>query len=334
MIAQPLYFCPHVRTDTLQRRCSRHEGALKDPVSTGRRDDLRGAALVLASTVAYGSMAILAKIAYAGGVGPVGLLAFRFALASALFAAGARGARALPWRLRVRLWALGAVFVVNAVSYFTALRLAPASLVSVLVFTYPIMVMFLGALFGLEPLAVRGLLAAALATAGATLAVGGSAAGATATGVVLALVAAFLYAAYVVIGSRLVATVPTEAVARHVVGASAVLAAPWAWLRGELVLPGSASAWLSLLVIGTVSTYVAMRAFLAGVERIGAGRASVLSTTEVFVTVGLAATLLGEPLGLRQLSGAGLVLAAVLLQNVSALRANGARNADGDQGSV
>ncbi len=287
----------------------------------GGKPEARGVALVLASTVAYGSMAILAKVAFAGGVRPLGLLAFRFLLASLLFGITIpRTSRALPWPIRFRLWGLGGVFIVNAVAYFTALERTPASLVSVLVFTYPVMVMFLSALFGLDPLTVRGLASAFLAVAGSALAIGGTAGGASVSGVALALLAALLYAGYVVIGSRLLASIPTEAVARHVVGVSALLSLAWGAGRGELTLPSTVSAWLSLAVIGTVSTFVAMRAFLAGVERIGATRASVLSTLEVFVTVGLSALFLGEAVSLRQAVGAALVLAAVLLQNLGASR--------------
>jgi len=298
---------------------------LAPPMSkAGARPEAQGAALVLASTVAYGSMAILAKIAFAGGVRPLGLLAFRFALASLLFTlTRPRAAAPLPWPIRFRLWGLGGIFIVNAVAYFTALERTPASLVSVLVFTYPVMVMFLCALLGIDPLTVRGLIAAVLAVAGSALAIGGTTGGASLSGVALALLASFFYACYVVIGSRLLATVPTEAVARHVVGVSAVLSLVWGGWQGELALPSTAAAWMSLVVIGTVSTFVAMRAFLAGVERIGAARASVLSTLEVFVTVGLAALFLGEAVGLRQLAGAALVLAAVLLQNLGASRLGG-----------
>lgn len=290
----------------------------------GSRPAARGVSLILASTVAYGSMAILAKIAFAGGVRPLGLLAFRFLLASLLFTLTIpRAARSLPWPIRFRLWGLGGIFIVNAVAYFTALERTPASLVSVLVFTYPVMVMFLSALLGLDPLTVRGLTAAVLAVAGSALAIGGTTGGASTSGVALALLAALLYACYVVIGSRLLATIPTEAVARHVVGVSALLCLPWGAWRGELVLPSTTAAWVSLVIIGSVSTFVAMRAFLAGVERIGAARASVLSTLEVFVTVGLAALFLGEAVSLRQVAGAALVLAAVLLQNLGASRLGG-----------
>jgi drug/metabolite transporter (DMT)-like permease len=58
---------------------------------------------------------------------------------------------------------------------------------------------------------------------------------------------------------------------------------------------------------------VPIAAFLLALPRIGPGTASILSTFEVVVGVGLAALLLGESLGPLQLLGAGLVLAAVIV---------------------
>ena len=56
------------------------------------------------------------------------------------------------------------------------------------------------------------------------------------------------------------------------------------------------------------------------VARIGAVRASVLSSLEVVVTLILAAIFLGEALGPRSLAGAVLILSAVVFQNLGTLR--------------
>ena len=47
-------------------------------------------------------------------------------------------------------------------------------------------------------------------------------------------------------------------------------------------------------------------------KRLGAGDAATLSTLEPVVTLLLAALILGEGLTLKQLSGAGLILSAVV----------------------
>jgi drug/metabolite transporter (DMT)-like permease len=99
--------------------------------------------------------------------------------------------------------------------------------------------------------------------------------------------------------------------------ASAVAFTAWAAIDGGLALPPSMAAWGSLVVIAVVSTVVALRALLAGLARIGPGRTAVLSALEVPLTLGLAAAFLGEGLGARQWAGGGLILGAVLLQNIA-----------------
>lgn len=71
------------------------------------------------------------------------------------------------------------------------------------------------------------------------------------------------------------------------------------------------------LCLGTVLPVVA---FLAGLERIGATNAAMLSTLEPVGTVLLAAMLLGETLKPVTLAGGGLILVAVLLLMLDQLR--------------
>jgi drug/metabolite transporter (DMT)-like permease len=286
-----------------------------------RREEARGLAYISLSTLAYGSMPIVGKLTYAAGVAPVTALAWRFAVAVAIFAVvQRRDEPRLPWRRRLVLWSLGLVFSINAFAYFAGLQTVPAATVAVLIYTYPVLVMLLSALIGLESLTARGLTAALLAFAGCALTTGGFAGIAADRGVVLVFVSAFVYASYVVLGGRFAADVPAEVAARHLVQACAVVLVPWAALRGELALPSSPLAWAAVLALGSWCTVVPIRAFLAALQHIGPGRAAVFSSVEVIVTIVLAVTLLGEPLGLRQVAGATLILSAVVLQNLRGLR--------------
>ena len=58
---------------------------------------------------------------------------------------------------------------------------------------------------------------------------------------------------------------------------------------------------------------LAISLFLAGLPRVGAARAALLSTWEPVVTVGLAVVLLGDRLSLVQVLGGALVLIAVVV---------------------
>jgi len=291
----------------------------------GRRDpgsETRGLLYVLLSSSGYGSLPILAKIAYAAGVRTPGLLAWRFAGAWLLFALLARRRPALAPRARWRLWGLGTIFVANTLTYFGALEGAPASTVSLLVYTYPVIVALVSAALGLERLTVRSVGAATLAVSGCALTAEAAMAGSP-RGVVLSLATAFIYASYVVLGSRLARDIPSETVSFHVTLVCTVLYVPWALASGDLFLPPAPAAWITVAAMGLFCTVVPIRAFLAGLARIGPARAAVVSSLEVVVALGLAALFLHERIGRRQWIGGALILAGVLIQNLGALGRTG-----------
>jgi drug/metabolite transporter (DMT)-like permease len=278
-----------------------------------RPDAARGIFFLLVSTAAYGTMPILAKGAYHYGVQTGALLFWRFLGAAALFALMSRR-KALALRQRVVLWGLGVVFVGNALTYFIALETVPATTVSLVVYTYPVIVMLESALLGLESLTLRGLVSAVLAVTGCALTAG--AALSYGPGVYYALACAVIYATYIVLSSRFARDIPAETAALHLAQAAAVGLAFVGSARGGLALPPSPVAWVLVFAIALLCTVVAMYAFLAGLVRVGPGRAAVVSSLEVVVTLVLALVFLGERLGPRQWAGAVLILGAVLLQNL------------------
>jgi drug/metabolite transporter (DMT)-like permease len=285
------------------------------------RDETRGLALVALSTMAYGVLPILGKVAYAAGVRPLPLLAWRYVIAAGLIALLERGPRP-PLRARLTLWAIGSVFVFNSVAYFRALEQIPASVTALVLYTYPVIVALLAAFAGVERLRWRSLLAAFGAFAGCALTAGGATADAPlpASGVAWALAAALVYASYIVLSSRFGAGVPARVLALHLAQAAAVICVGLALAGGGLSLPLAPQALLSVAGIGVVSTVVAMTAFLAGMALVGPTRASVLGSLEVIVTLLLAFLLLGERLSAWQWAGATLILGALAFQNLGVLR--------------
>jgi drug/metabolite transporter (DMT)-like permease len=290
-------------------------------VSLSARDEARGLGLVTLSTLAYGVLPIFGKAAYAAGVGAITLLAWRYAIATLLLAPVVRGPR-LPLRERARLWAIGSVFVVNSIAYFRALETIPASVASLVIYTYPVLVALLAAAARVERLTLRALLAALLAFSGCALTAGGAPAGAPIDprGIAWTLLGALVYAAYIVLSRRFGHGVPARVLALHLTQASGIVCAALALAGSGLWLPKEPRAWAAVAGIGVVSTVVAITSFLAGMALIGPTRASVLSSLEVVVTLVLAAALLGERLAPLQWAGAALILGAVALQNAPALR--------------
>ena len=285
------------------------------------KGEARGLALIALSTLAYGVQPIFGKVAYAAGVTPLPLLAWRYLIALVCLALLERGPRP-PLRVRLRLWGIGSVFVFNSVAYFMALDALPASVTALVLFSYPVIVALFAALAGVEPLTWRSLLAALGAFAGCALTAGGLelSAGLPVRGVAWALAAAVVYAGYVVLSSRFGHGVPARVLALHVVQVSALLCVVFAVLGPGLALPREPRAWLSVAAIALVSTVVSMIAFLAGMALVGPSRASVLASLEVLVTLVLAFLLLGERLSPLQWAGAALILGAVAFQNAAALQ--------------
>ena len=258
-------------------------------------------------------MPILAKLAYQHGVVTGTLLFWRFALAALLFALLARRGPP-PWRQRVVLWALGAVFIGNALAYFKALETVPATTVSLVVYTYPVIVMLESALLGLESLTVRGLVSALLAFAGCALTAGAFRGGGP--GIYYALA----YRGHLRDLHRPVQPLCAERArgdGRPAPGPGGGGGDGPVRLRAGRARDARRAGGLGLvLAITILCTVVAMYAFLAGLARVGPGRAAVLSSLEVLVTLVLAYVFLGERLGPRQWAGAVLILGGVVLQNL------------------
>jgi drug/metabolite transporter (DMT)-like permease len=135
-------------------------------------------------------------------------------------------------------------------------------------------------------------------------------------GVALTLLSAFIYALYVVVSSRFASEIPSEVAAAHLAQACAVFFLVAGAVRGELAVPARLTAWGLIATIAVVCTVVALRAFLAGLALVGPARASVASSVEVLVTIGLAVAFLGERIGARELAGGALILGAVALHNL------------------
>jgi drug/metabolite transporter (DMT)-like permease len=270
-------------------------------------------ALVLLSAVGFGSIALFAKFAYAVGVEPTMLLALRFVVAVALLAPVVFIKRIpLPrGRELAGFAAMGALYTAQSQCYFTALLHASSGLVGLLLYVYPVLVTVLAVLLGWEKLDRRTLILLLAATVGMAITLGGKIEGKP-LGVMLALLAAGVYALYILLGNRLTQNTHPLA-ATLVVLAGAALGNGALAVAGDSAWPQDATAWLAIGAIALFSTVLAIAAFLAGVKHIGAPRASILSTLEPVITLGLGVALLHESVSATQLLGGTMVLGAVVL---------------------
>jgi drug/metabolite transporter (DMT)-like permease len=280
-----------------------------------------GALLCLASATAFGAMGIFGKLAYAEGATVGTLLAARFVLAAALlwvYAAGSRGVRrlrAVPRRDLALALGLGAFgYSAQAGSYFAALDRLDASLLSLLVYTFPAIVAVTAVAIGRERASRRTAVALTLASAGLVLVLAGAAAGALdPLGTALGLTAALIYSAYILSSEGVAERIGPVVLSTLVCTGAAATLTLGGLVGGQLDLGGvSATGYGWLAGLAVVSTVGAVGLFFAGLQRVGPTAASILSTLEPVVTVGLAFAVFGESLGGAQLAGAALVLLGCL----------------------
>jgi drug/metabolite transporter (DMT)-like permease len=284
-----------------------------------------GTLLCLASGASFGTMAIFGKLAYGDGATVGTLLSVRFALAAVLFwallAAGgaAREARSLRRRDLVAGLALGACgYSLQSGLFFAALQRIDASLLSLLIYTFPAIVAAAAVALGRERLDGRRLVALALALGGLVLVVAGAGTGALdPLGVGLGLAAALVYSAYILVSDGVAGRVSPRLLAALVCTGAAVTLSAGSAVLGDL-RPGAltAAGWGWLACLAVVSTVASIGLFFAGLRRVGPTTASILATVEPLVTVVLAFLAFGETLGPAQLAGGSLVLTAVLVLNV------------------
>lgn len=273
--------------------------------------------LCLASAVGFGAMAILAKAAYRSGVGVVPLLATRFTLAAVAFWLVAAARRPLLPARRDALAGVGlglGGYAAQSACFFAALRHVDAGLASLLLYAYPALV-FAGAVaLRRERASAQRLGALGLATAGVVLVlVGGGTGALDGVGVLLGLGAAVAYTGYILAADGLVARVDPFVLAAIVTTAASAGVVAFGGATGQLAFGFGAGGWVAVVGIALLSTVMPMAAFLLGLQRVGPATASIVSTVEPAVTVGLAVAVLGETLGPVQLVGGAVVLLAVVL---------------------
>jgi drug/metabolite transporter (DMT)-like permease len=273
--------------------------------------------MVLVSATAFGTLSILAKLAYGAGLSTYQLLAFRFVLASVGMWGLALALHQNPLQLQRRqllnlLGLGGIVYTAQSLTYFIALRSLPASLCVLIVYIYPSLVVIAGWIFFRRSISIWTGVALAASFLGVALLLGG-ARFQLAWALVFAIAAPVIYTGYILLGERVMSTVPAAAASAVIFSGAASAFCVLALLNRQLLLPGTTNGWLVGIAIAVIPTMVAISFFLAGLPRIGANRAAVLSTWEPVITVLLAVVLLGDRLSVVQVAGGALVLLAVVV---------------------
>lgn len=277
--------------------------------------DRAGVVLCLVAGGSFALQPVLVKLAFDGGASVASVGALRFLLAAAVLGLLARRAlAAAPLRTLLPPFLLGlTIYGLETGLFFASLERIDVSLASLLMCSYPALVVAGAVLLRRERASRRRLAALVVALAGVTLVLAGGVGGALdPVGIAFALAAAVAYAAYVLVSDRLLGRTEPLVLATMLCAGAATAFALGGAATGSLA-PGPPPTLLLVGAIALVATVLPIAAFLGGVRRLGPSRATILGTVEPPVTIALSALVFGERLGPLQLLGAALVLAGVLI---------------------
>ncbi|CAN5670993.1 DMT family transporter [soil metagenome] len=199
--------------------------------------------------------------------------------------------------------------------YAYALEWSSVPISTVLLYLAPSIVGIGAALFLGEQFGLRQGVSTLLAFAGCVLVVGliGGNNEVTTKGIVAGLASAVLYASFTLLGKPLMARYgSSSALVYHLIFGSIGL------IVVSLIINGGIKASLGAILViglfnGIFNTLLPIASYSIGMQRMSAGTASTIATLEPVLAIVLSWALLDESLGIVQILGAGLVIAAVVL---------------------
>lgn len=270
---------------------------------------MSGIVLSAVAAVAFGTLAIFAKLGYEDGAELLPLLATRFVIAASLLALYHLAARRPLWPGRghaIRLMLLGAVgYATESTLFFMGVERAPAAVVSLVFFTYPMWTALFALAARMERYSHRTALSLLLGTAGVGMIF--SIRLESLAGPLFALGAAVSLAVYL-----LVVQVVTEGIVPSVAATWISFGAALAFGAGALFAGGEmpAAALDDAAALGLATAFAFVLLYRA-IALIGSAKAAVASMLEPVATIVLAALLLDEAITVRVALGAVLVVAAL-----------------------
>jgi drug/metabolite transporter (DMT)-like permease len=282
---------------------------------------LIGIFLIVVAAASFATSPIFARIAYDAGANPNTFLFIRFAIAATVLTL-IMVFKGIQWprgRLLVSLVLIGGVcFAGLNFSFYTALTLAPVSLVIVIAYMYPALVTLLSALFLKQPITNQKIAALFLTLVGVAVTTGLDWGGQY-LGIVLAITTAVIYSAYFTFGSlsiRKAGPVPSSAV---IFISTTIVYGVLVTIQG-LELPTALSGWVAIALCALFSTVFGIVCLFAGLKRIGPANTAMISTLEVIVAAALAILILGETMSLPKILGACMIISAVVILGKSEYR--------------
>ena len=276
----------------------------------------RATLLIVVSAFSFGSISVLTVLTTNAGVPLITAMAWRYVLGAVLIGAVAQIKRvgAIPRRRIIQLMLIGGLGQA-LITYLSlhALEYIPVGPLAFLFYTYPAWVALLAAVRRTEKLTPVRVLALMLALTGVAIMIGAPTEKLNPIGVMLAIVSALLYSAYLPALAHVQRDIPALLSTFLLIVGAAISFVIAALFAGELFVPSGAAVWSNIFVLALVSTVIAFSSLIKGLSVLGPVRTAIIATVEPFFTAILGALVLASQFGVATLIGGILIAAAVLV---------------------
>ena len=289
-----------------------------------QRNLVIGCGLVLLGALGFSAKSIIIKLAYAAStqVDAITLMALRmlFALPFFLLVAVWHNKKSPAQALDKKQWLM--IAVLGFIGYYLAsyldfigLQYISAGLERVILFLYPTFVVLFSAVVHKKPITARVCVALGLSYAGMIL-VFVEHLSVASSGVLfgsgLVLASAVIFACFTMGSGVMVLKIGSARFTAYTMTVASIATLVHFAFRHGVALTGfPADVYLLALIMAVFSTVLPAFLMNAGIRRIGAGSASIISTTGPIATLVLAYMILDEAITMLQLAGTFFVLAGV-----------------------
>ena len=277
---------------------------------------LTGYAFIIAAATCWGFIGIFSSIAFSEGIGPMEIAFWRALITWGLF--GAQAITRKETQLKKQDIPLLTIFGLLGislfyVSYLYAIESGGASLASVLLYTAPAWVVACSLIIYKEKLTTTKIIAIILVIAGVFLIsnTGGNTNSTnplTALAILSGLTAGFCYSLYYTIGKHFSSRYSSANLFLYMLPIGILGILPFVTFSHK-----SSLAWLALILVAIVSTFIANQCYYLGLKKLEAGKASIVATIEPVVAATAAYCVLGEQFTLLGYLGATMIIVAVIL---------------------
>jgi DME family drug/metabolite transporter len=282
----------------------------------------RGYAAIIVASILFGTIGILAKMAFQYSISPATLIALRLSVSSLTLLVILAPFRRSYLRIRRTDSVLFILFGLLAVafqriSYFYAIDLTTPTVAAMLFYTYPVFVIIsVTFLQKKERISASQVCAIALTFLGVTLVVRAydfSQLKLNSWGIIFGILSSVSFAAYYLITSKLRGNYSNLTITVFGDGIAALALSPIIIESASQVSGFPAQLWLIILAIGWIPSLLAYALFSYGLKYVKASRGTMLNVLEPIATAFFSAAIIGETFESLQIAGAILSLTGVVL---------------------